>query len=52
MITRKTPWRGMDVSQIIIAVAKKNTRLEIPPDTDPILKSIISSVWRAVPEKR
>jgi len=52
MITRKIPWKGMEPAQIVIAVAKRNTRLEIPPDADPILKSIITSVWRANPGKR
>lgn len=52
MVTRKIPWKGMDAAQIIIAVAKKNTRLEIPADADPILKNIIRAVWRVAPEKR
>jgi len=52
MVTRRIPWKGMDVAQIIIAVAQKNTRLEVPPDTDPILKKIIQGVWRSAPDKR
>ena len=52
MVTRKIPWKGMDPAQIIIAVAEKNTRLEVPPETDPILKKIIKSVWRSAPDKR
>ena len=52
MVTRKLPWKGLEPAQVVIAVARKNTRLEIPPDTDPIIKNIITSVWRAAPEKR
>lgn len=52
MITRKIPWKGMDATQVIIAVSKKNTRLEVPGDADPVLKKIIKAVWRENPEKR
>lgn len=52
MVTRKLPWKGLEPAQVVIAVARKNTRLEIPPDTDPIIKNIITAVWRAAPEKR
>lgn len=38
--------------QIVVAVAKENTRLKIPRDCDPILKNIIISLWKERPEKR
>lgn len=52
MITKKQPWRGLQGVQIIIAVAKENTRLKIPRDCDPILRNILLSVWKTKPEKR
>jgi len=52
MVARKTPWKGLQGVQIVLAVAKENTRLKIPDDCDPVLKNIITSVWRAKPEKR
>jgi len=42
----------MDATQVIIAVAQKNTRLHVPPDADPVLKKIIKSVWEENPSKR
>jgi hypothetical protein len=52
MITRKVPWRGVDSSQIIIAVAQKNTRLKIPKGCDPILRKIMKGVWKENPKQR
>lgn len=52
MLTRKIPWKGMDAAQVVIAVTKKNTRLEVPSDSDPILTQIIKAVWRENPDKR
>jgi len=52
MVSRKQPWRGLQGVQIIIAVAKENTRLKIPSDCDPILKNIILSVWKVNPTRR
>jgi len=42
----------MDATQVIIAVAQRNTRLHVPPDADPVLKKIIKSVWEENPSKR
>ncbi len=52
MVTRKVPWRGIDSSQIIIAVAQKNTRLKIPKGCDPILRKIMKGVWKENPRQR
>lgn len=52
MVTRKVPWRGVDSSQIIIAVAQKNTRLKIPKGCDPILRKIMKGVWKENPRQR
>ncbi|KAL6072594.1 mitogen-activated protein kinase kinase kinase 9, variant 2 [Balamuthia mandrillaris] len=52
LVTCNVPWRGLAGSQVILAVAKNNTRLKIPGDCDPILKKIIKSVWEDRPEKR
>lgn len=42
----------MDPAQVVIAVAQQNTRLHVPPDTDPVLKKIIKQVWEENPDKR
>lgn len=52
MVTRKEPWKGTDPMQILIMVAKENTRLKIPEDCDPVLRNIITACWREKPEKR
>jgi len=52
MVTKRTPWEGLDPIQVVVAVTKKNTRLLIPPSCDPVLKKIIKSVWQEQPAKR
>ncbi len=52
MVTRSLPWKGIDPLEIAIAVSQNQMRLQIPDDCDPVLKSIMLSVWLDDPHQR
>jgi serine/threonine protein kinase len=48
LMTRQTPWEGMEAAQIMFAVAGFDRRLPLPKDCPPAFAQLISSCWHKV----
>uniref|UniRef100_A0A2P2J076 Serine-threonine/tyrosine-protein kinase catalytic domain-containing protein n=1 Tax=Rhizophora mucronata TaxID=61149 RepID=A0A2P2J076_RHIMU len=46
------PWSGLGPAQVVGAVAFQNRRLSIPPNTSPVLASLMESCWADAPAER
>ncbi|XP_047329624.1 serine/threonine-protein kinase CTR1-like [Impatiens glandulifera] len=45
LVTMKQPWSELSSAQVVGAVAFQNRRLTVPPNTSPILTSLMESCW-------
>lgn len=52
ILTRETPFMGMHPVQILTAVCNSNLRPTLPPNTPPLLASLIKQSWSSVPNDR
>ncbi|XP_044510478.1 serine/threonine-protein kinase CTR1-like [Mangifera indica] len=52
LVTMKQPWSGHSPAQVVGAVAFQNRRLTIPPNTSPVLASLMESCWSDDPAQR
>ncbi|KAM7516906.1 hypothetical protein LguiA_006489 [Lonicera macranthoides] len=52
LVTMQQPWSGLGPAQVVGAVAFQNRRLAIPPNTSPILVSLMESCWADDPSQR
>ncbi|KAG7541636.1 Protein kinase-like domain superfamily [Arabidopsis thaliana x Arabidopsis arenosa] len=52
LITLQQPWNGLSPAQVVGAVAFQNRRLIIPPNTSPVLVSLMEACWADEPAKR
>ncbi|XP_051150643.1 serine/threonine-protein kinase CTR1-like isoform X3 [Andrographis paniculata] len=52
LVTLQQPWSGLSPAQVVGAVAFQNRRLTIPPNTSPILVSLMESCWADEPAHR
>ncbi|KAL2527844.1 Protein kinase superfamily protein [Forsythia ovata] len=52
LVTMQQPWSGLSPAQVVGAVAFQNRRLAIPPNTSPILISLMESCWNDDPAQR
>ncbi|KAL2345179.1 hypothetical protein Fmac_006464 [Flemingia macrophylla] len=52
LATLQQPWSNLNPPQVVAAVGFKGKRLEIPPDLNPQLASIIEACWANEPWKR
>ncbi|KAL1222511.1 Serine/threonine-protein kinase CTR1 [Cardamine amara subsp. amara] len=52
LITLQQPWNGLSPAQVVGAVAFQNRRLVIPPNTSPVLISLMEACWADEPAKR
>lgn len=52
LITMQQPWSGLSHAQVVGAVAFQNRRLTIPPNTCPVLASLMESCWADDPKQR
>lgn len=52
LVTMQQPWSGLSPAQVVGAVAFQNRRLAIPPNTSPILISLMESCWADDPARR
>lgn len=52
LVTMQQPWNGLSPPQVVGAVAFQNRRLTIPPNTTPVLASLMESCWADDPAQR
>ncbi|KAK9109059.1 hypothetical protein Sjap_017119 [Stephania japonica] len=52
LVTMQQPWSGLSPAQVVGAVAFQNRRLAIPPNTSPVLVSLMESCWADDPAQR
>ncbi|XP_062098168.1 serine/threonine-protein kinase CTR1 isoform X2 [Humulus lupulus] len=52
LVTMQQPWSGLSPAQVVGAVAFQNRRLAIPPNTSPLLASLMESCWADDPSQR
>ncbi|XP_010433764.1 PREDICTED: serine/threonine-protein kinase CTR1-like isoform X2 [Camelina sativa] len=52
LITLQQPWNGLSPAQVVGAVAFQNRRLIIPPNTSPVLVSLMEACWSDEPAQR
>ncbi|PON49765.1 Mitogen-activated protein kinase kinase kinase [Parasponia andersonii] len=52
LVTMQQPWSGLSPAQVVGAVAFQNRRLSIPPNTSPLLVSLMESCWADDPSER
>ncbi|CAA3029227.1 serine threonine- kinase CTR1 [Olea europaea subsp. europaea] len=52
LVTMQQPWSGLSPAQVVGAVAFQNRRLAIPPNTSPVLISLMESCWADDPAQR
>ncbi|GLT79927.1 hypothetical protein SLA2020_513930 [Shorea laevis] len=52
LVTMQQPWNGLSPAQVVGAVAFQNRRLTIPPNTSPVLASLMESCWADDPAQR
>ncbi|GLU16071.1 hypothetical protein SLE2022_325210 [Rubroshorea leprosula] len=52
LVTMQQPWNGLGPAQVVGAVAFQNRRLTIPPNTSPVLASLMESCWADDPAQR
>lgn len=52
LVTLQQPWNGLSPAQVVGAVAFQNRRLTIPPNTSPLLASLIEACWADDPSQR
>ncbi|KAK4851684.1 hypothetical protein QYF36_017508 [Acer negundo] len=52
LVTMQQPWNGLSPAQVVGAVAFQNRKLTIPPNTSPVLASIMESCWADDPTQR
>lgn len=52
LITLQQPWNGLSPAQVVGAVAFQNRRLVIPPNTSPVLVSLMEACWADEPAQR
>lgn len=52
LITLQQPWNGLSPAQVVGAVAFQNRRLIIPPNTSPVLVSLMEACWADEPSQR
>ncbi|WCJ24769.1 Protein kinase superfamily protein [Euphorbia peplus] len=52
LATMQQPWNGLGPAQVVGAVAFQNRRLAIPPNTSPVLASLMESCWADEPAQR
>ncbi|XP_020873262.1 serine/threonine-protein kinase CTR1 [Arabidopsis lyrata subsp. lyrata] len=52
LITLQQPWDGLSPAQVVGAVAFQNRRLIIPPNTSPVLVSLMEACWADEPAQR
>ncbi|KAJ0024667.1 hypothetical protein Pint_08499 [Pistacia integerrima] len=52
LVTMQQPWNGLSPAQVVGAVAFQNRRLAIPPNTSPVLASLMESCWSDEPAQR
>ncbi|KAK6940253.1 Serine-threonine/tyrosine-protein kinase, catalytic domain, partial [Dillenia turbinata] len=52
LVTMQQPWSGLSPAQVVGAVAFQNRRLAIPPNTSPVLSSLMESCWADDPLQR
>ncbi|KAK3231073.1 hypothetical protein Dsin_002954 [Dipteronia sinensis] len=52
LVTMQQPWNGLSPAQVVGAVAFQNRKLTIPPNTSPVLVSIMESCWADDPAQR
>ncbi|KAL0392198.1 UNVERIFIED_CONTAM: Serine/threonine-protein kinase CTR1 [Sesamum radiatum] len=45
LVTMQQPWSGLSPAQVVGAVAFQNRRPAIPPNTSPVLASLMESCW-------
>ncbi|XP_047955104.1 serine/threonine-protein kinase CTR1-like isoform X3 [Salvia hispanica] len=45
LVTMQQPWSGLSPAQVVGAVAFQNRRLAIPPNTSPVLVSLMEACW-------
>ncbi|KAF3447261.1 hypothetical protein FNV43_RR12441 [Rhamnella rubrinervis] len=52
LVTLQQPWSGLGPAQVVGAVAFQNRKLVIPPNTSPVLVSLMESCWADDPDQR
>uniref|UniRef100_A0A1J3DUA7 non-specific serine/threonine protein kinase n=1 Tax=Noccaea caerulescens TaxID=107243 RepID=A0A1J3DUA7_NOCCA len=52
LITLQQPWNGLSPAQVVGAVAFQNRRLIIPPNTSPVLVTLMEACWADEPAQR
>ncbi|KAL0368859.1 UNVERIFIED_CONTAM: Serine/threonine-protein kinase CTR1 [Sesamum calycinum] len=52
LVTMQQPWSGLSPAQVVGAVAFQNRRPAIPPNTSPVLASLMESCWADDPAQR
>lgn len=52
LVTMQQPWNGLSPPQVVGAVAFQNRRLTIPPNTSPLLASLMEACWADDPKER
>ncbi|KAH7567645.1 hypothetical protein ACOSP7_010331 [Xanthoceras sorbifolium] len=52
LVTMQQPWSGLSPAQVVGAVAFQNRKLTIPPNTSPVLASLMESCWADNPIQR
>ncbi|XP_042029286.1 serine/threonine-protein kinase CTR1 isoform X3 [Salvia splendens] len=52
LVTMQQPWSGLSPAQVVGAVAFQNRRLGIPPNTSPVLVSLMEACWADDPAER
>lgn len=52
LVTMQQPWSGLSPAQVVGAVAFQNRRLTIPPNTSPLLASLMEACWADDPKQR
>jgi len=52
MHTQTLPWEGMDLPQMIVAVAHRNQRPLIPPHCPFLVAKLIEDMWAPLPDAR
>ncbi|KAK4434251.1 Serine/threonine-protein kinase CTR1 [Sesamum alatum] len=52
LVTMQQPWSGLSPAQVVGAVAFQNRRPAIPPNTSPVLTSLMESCWADDPAQR
>ncbi|GAV66851.1 Pkinase_Tyr domain-containing protein/EDR1 domain-containing protein [Cephalotus follicularis] len=52
LVTMQQPWNGLCPAQVVGAVAFQNRKLAVPPNTSPVLASLMESCWDDDPVQR